>query len=211
MTDGPDAPEASGPALGWARDAATDIEDSNDDRHDEDPSTWAFAEHEHIDLVRGIQRIHDIACQVGCVPTDRTVRRPVDVWHWIDGTLEPHIAWEEAWLYPEIDARTDSPWATRAARFDHRQIRGIAAELRADQVALRTNRPSATTPRSAVTCSARGPRSRPHRARGALPHPAPCRGDGPPSVTSLPGGRATDAMTPSPRPARRAASTPSAP
>ena len=47
--------------------------------------------------------------------------------------LEPHAAWEEAWLYPEIDARTGTRWATRAARFDHQQIRELVARLRADQ------------------------------------------------------------------------------
>jgi hypothetical protein len=101
-------------------------------------SVWSFTEHEHLDLVRGIQRIHDIACQVGSLPRSQLSVDLIDVGHWIDGTLEPHIAWEETWLYPEVDARTDSPWATRAARFDHRQIRGVAAEVRADQVALRS-------------------------------------------------------------------------
>jgi len=52
---------------------------------------------------------------------------------WLDGTLGPHIAWEEGWLYPEIDARIGTPWATRAARFDHQQVRVMAARLREDQ------------------------------------------------------------------------------
>lgn len=99
-------------------------------------SVWAFAEHEHQDLVRGINRIHDVACQVGNLPRSELSVDLLDVLRWLDGTLEPHIAWEEAWLYPEIDARTGSPWATRAARFDHRQIRAVAAEVRADQAAL---------------------------------------------------------------------------
>jgi hypothetical protein len=99
-------------------------------------SVWAFTEHEHMDLVRGINRIHEIACHAGNLPRAELSVALLDVLHWVDGTLEPHIAWEETWLYPEIDARTDSPWATRAARFDHRQIRGIATEIRADQVAL---------------------------------------------------------------------------
>ena len=101
-------------------------------------SVWSFAEHEHLDLVRGIQRIHDTACQVGSLPRTELSVDLIDIGHWIDGTLEPHIAWEESWLYPEIDARTDGPWATRAARFDHRQIRGVATEIRADQGALRS-------------------------------------------------------------------------
>jgi hypothetical protein len=99
-------------------------------------SVWAFAEHEHIDLVRGIERIHEIACQIGNLPRGELSIDLLDILHWIDRTLEPHIAWEEAWLYPEIDSRTDSPWATRAARFDHRQIRGVATEIRTDQAAI---------------------------------------------------------------------------
>ena len=103
-------------------------------------SVWAFTEHEHLDLVRGINRIHELACQAGSLARMELSVELLDVLHWVDGTLEPHIAWEEAWLYPEIDARTDSPWATRAARFDHRQIRGVASEIRADQGALSSHR-----------------------------------------------------------------------
>ena len=65
--------------------------------------------------------------EVGHRPTPELSAHVLDVLHWLDGTLGPHIAWEEAWLYPEIDARTGTPWATRAARFDHRQIREMAA------------------------------------------------------------------------------------
>jgi iron-sulfur cluster repair protein YtfE (RIC family) len=121
----------------WASGARPDIEDGTMTEMTK-TSTWSFAEHEHLDLVRGIQRIHDIACEVGGLPRTELSVDLIEVGHWIDGTLEPHIAWEETWLYPEIDARTDGPWATRAASFDHRQIRGIAAEIRADQVALRS-------------------------------------------------------------------------
>jgi hypothetical protein len=101
---------------------------------------WAFAEHEHRDLVRGINRIHDVACEIGRRSTPELSVDVLDVLHWLDGTLEPHIAWEGAWLYPEIDARTGTPWATRAARFDHQQIREMAARLRADQHLLGNGR-----------------------------------------------------------------------
>ena len=99
-------------------------------------SVQDFAEHEHRDLVRGINRIHDVACHVGAVSRTELSVQLIDVLHWFDSTLEPHIAWEEAWLYPEIDTRTGSPWATRAARFDHRQLRAVLAEVRADQASL---------------------------------------------------------------------------
>jgi hemerythrin-like domain-containing protein len=103
-------------------------------------AVWAFAEHEHRDLVRGINRIHDVACEIGRRPTPELSVEVLDVLHWLDGTLEPHVAWEEAWLYPEIDARTGTLWATRAARFDHQQVREMAARLRADQHLLGTGR-----------------------------------------------------------------------
>ncbi len=96
-------------------------------------AVWSFTEHEHRELTRGINHIHDVACGIGdWVPADLSVRI-LDILGWLDRELEPHIAWEEAWLYPEIDARTGTPWATRAARFDHQQIRVVETRLRTDQ------------------------------------------------------------------------------
>ena len=166
-------------------------------------SVWAFTEHEHLDLVRGINRIHEIACEAGSMPRLELSVDLLDVLHWVDGTLEPHIAWEEAWLYPEIDARTDSPWATRAARFDHRQIRGVASEIRADQGALSSRRVGEhDSENSLSSVQSRGARPCPHRARGAVPHPDPDGGrrDGMTAATDAPGdaGPATGAGRSSP-------------
>ena len=99
---------------------------------DEDRAVWAFAEHEHVDLARGIDRLHDVASLAGQTPTPELSARVLNVLRWLDGTLGPHIAWEDSWLFPEIDARTGSPAATFAARFEHRQIREAIARLRAD-------------------------------------------------------------------------------
>jgi iron-sulfur cluster repair protein YtfE (RIC family) len=96
----------------------------------------AFAEHEHRDLVGGINRMHDVACEIGWRATPEVSVHLLDVLHWLDRTLEPHITWEEGWLYPEIDARTGTPWATRAARFDHQQVRAMSAMLRDDRQSL---------------------------------------------------------------------------
>src|SRR5689334_22083217 len=95
-----------------------------------------FAEHEHRDLVKGINHLHDVACGIGRTATPEVRVQVLDVLKWLDGTLEPHIAWEEGWLYPEIDARTDTPWATRAARFDHGQIRELVLRIRHDRDTL---------------------------------------------------------------------------
>jgi len=103
---------------------------------EEGRAVWAFAEHEHRDLARGTNRIHDVASVVGQLPTPELSARVLDVLHWLDGTLGPHIAWEDGWLFPEIDARTGTPTATSAARFEHRQIREVTARLRADHERL---------------------------------------------------------------------------
>jgi Hemerythrin HHE cation binding domain. len=103
-------------------------------------AVWAFSEHEHRELVRGINRIHDVACEIGGWVTPEQSVRVLGILEWLDRELEPHISWEESWLYPEIDARTGTPWATRAARFDHGQIRDMAARLRADQHLLQQDR-----------------------------------------------------------------------
>jgi hypothetical protein len=99
-------------------------------------AVWAFAEHEHRELVRGIDRLHDVACAIADWATPELRIHIQQVLAWVDNDLQPHVSWEEAWLYPEIDARTGTPWATRSARFDHAQIRAMAARLRADQQAL---------------------------------------------------------------------------
>ena len=96
----------------------------------------AFAEHEHRDLAPGINRLHDVACGIGRMATPDISIAVLDVLHWLDNVLEPHIAWEEGWLYPEVDARSGSGWATRAARFDHGQIRTLVARIREDRDAL---------------------------------------------------------------------------
>jgi hemerythrin-like domain-containing protein len=94
---------------------------------------WAFEEHEHRGLVRGINLIHEVACQIGSLTSMEVSTHVLGVLAWLEGVLDPHVAWEEAWLFPEIDARTGTPWATRAARFDHQQLRSATGRLRADQ------------------------------------------------------------------------------
>lgn len=96
-------------------------------------AVWAFTEHEHRDLIRGINHLHEVACEIGRTAVPDLSVDVLGILRWLDATLAPHIAWEETWLYPEIDKRLDTPWATRAARFDHQQIRAFAAHLRVDQ------------------------------------------------------------------------------
>jgi len=93
----------------------------------------AFEEHEHRDLARGLDRIHDAGRQIGSGSRIDDIRVIGDVLRWSTDTLAPHILWEESWLYPQIDTLTGTSWATRAARFDHGQIRGLASRLHRDE------------------------------------------------------------------------------
>lgn len=90
----------------------------------------AFAEHEHLDLVRGINRIHDVACSIGHVSSIEVRRGTDTITHWVHSTVDPHMAWEDRWLYPEVDARAGTSWATASSRFDHQQLRRAAERIR---------------------------------------------------------------------------------
>jgi DUF438 domain-containing protein len=100
-------------------------------------AVWAFAEHEHHDLRRGIERIHEVACEVQGWVAPELPTHLLGVLDWLGNVLDPHLSWEETWLYPEIDERTGTPWATRSARFDHQQIRRMAERVRYDLPLLR--------------------------------------------------------------------------
>ena len=104
-------------------------------RQEASEAVRAFAEHEHLDLARGIEGIHETACIVGSVPSSEVVRRVEGVLSWFDRELQPHLTWEEAWLYPQIEAATGTRWSTRAARFDHAEVRAAVDRLRREEVA----------------------------------------------------------------------------
>jgi iron-sulfur cluster repair protein YtfE (RIC family) len=96
----------------------------------------AFAMQEHRELFPWIDRIRDIGCSIGHVPAGDLAVSLHRVLVWLQGDLESHAAWEEAWLYPQIDDRAGSPWATRTMRFEHHQIRAAVRRLAAEQADL---------------------------------------------------------------------------
>jgi iron-sulfur cluster repair protein YtfE (RIC family) len=108
--------------------------------HEFETSVTAFAQGQHRELVRGINRIHDVGCEIGHRPTRELSLHILGILDWLHGVLEPHLAWEETSLYPEIDRFAGSPWATRGARFEHQQLRELTTRLRADRTLL-TNMP----------------------------------------------------------------------
>lgn len=103
-----------------------------------------FAEHEHEELVAGIGRIHELSEELATMPVDQRAASIGRVLHWIDADLKAHMAWEEYWLFPLIDARAHSPWATRLVRVDHQQIAEQAERLHA-HAAYGGNLPSKQT------------------------------------------------------------------
>jgi iron-sulfur cluster repair protein YtfE (RIC family) len=86
-----------------------------------------FAAHEHRELVRGIDRIHEVGMSIGT--NDELSVDALEIMHWIDAVLDPHAEWEDRWLYPQIDRRAGTPWATRLMSFEHQQIRDAAHGL----------------------------------------------------------------------------------
>jgi hypothetical protein len=97
----------------------------------------AFVDHEHRDLRPGIDRIHDVGASVGSLAAPDLSIVLLDVLDWFETIVEPHAAWEEGWLYPELDRLAGTPWATSLMRFEHHQIRRIVARLEGDRGRLR--------------------------------------------------------------------------
>ena len=97
----------------------------------------AFVEHEHAELTAGVARMHELACELPNRPASELLVAVGDVLRWVEETLRPHMAWEEAWLFPQIDAHAQTPWATRLVRFDHRQIARQAERLSSHRLDVR--------------------------------------------------------------------------
>jgi iron-sulfur cluster repair protein YtfE (RIC family) len=93
-----------------------------------------FASHEHVEMRRGIERILEVARLH--LSNEELSAGVLEVLHWVDHVLEPHAQWEDRWLYPEIDERAGTPWATKLMSFEHLQIRHAAHALAAARLEL---------------------------------------------------------------------------
>ena len=96
-----------------------------------------FVEQEHREIARGIDRIGDVAeraTSLHSVDLQSSLRELVA---WLESSLEPHDAWEEAWLYPRLERLAGSPWLARLLRFEHDQIARAIARLASDGECLR--------------------------------------------------------------------------
>jgi iron-sulfur cluster repair protein YtfE (RIC family) len=90
-----------------------------------------FVDHEHQELRTAIAWVHEVTEGMSRMPVDQRSESIRRVLHWVDADLKPHMAWEESWLFPNIDDRAMPHWATGLVRFDHRQIAAKAERIRA--------------------------------------------------------------------------------
>jgi hemerythrin-like domain-containing protein len=88
-----------------------------------------FLEHEHRRLRTGLARLQDSIDEAHRLTRSAVADRVVSTLAWLRRDVLPHAAWEEAWLYPHLDQTAGTPWATRALRFEHEQIREVATTL----------------------------------------------------------------------------------
>ena len=96
----------------------------------------SFLEHEHDELATGLNQLHELAEDLSRLSVERMLHRVSTTIEWLDGTVVPHMTWEERWLFPQIDDRARTPWATRLVRFDHQQITEQIDRLHAHRVHL---------------------------------------------------------------------------
>jgi len=93
---------------------------------------YSFARHEHRELRRGLNQIHDAAGELGKSSNQRAAAQIGQVRDWVQTVVVPHAAWEDAVVYPEIERRTHTDWSVKQARYEHIQIERAASKLADD-------------------------------------------------------------------------------
>ena len=91
-----------------------------------------FEAQEHRDLALGLTRIEELIGRAPELGSEALWARLHDTLRWLDREVRPHMAWEDRWLYPQFDEIAGTPWATRSAHAEHRQIETMIATLEAD-------------------------------------------------------------------------------
>jgi hemerythrin-like domain-containing protein len=86
-------------------------------------------EQEHRRVRAGLSSLDEAIARGHELGREDAIDRVVKTLAWLRRDLYPHAAWEEGWLYPQLDSIAGTPWATRALRFEHEQIRELATEL----------------------------------------------------------------------------------
>lgn len=90
---------------------------------------FQLLDHEHRRVRDGLANVQEVIGRAHALSRVDTIDGVVRTLAWLRRDLLPHAAWEEAWLYPHLDTVARTPWATRALRFEHEQIREVATAL----------------------------------------------------------------------------------
>jgi hypothetical protein len=93
---------------------------------------YTFAKHEHAELKASLDEIHAAAAAIGRTSPERASGAVRRIRNWLATVLVPHAAWEDAIVYPEIEERIGTDWATKLMRYEHFQIERAAAKLDGD-------------------------------------------------------------------------------
>jgi hemerythrin-like domain-containing protein len=96
-----------------------------------------FVDQEHREILHSLGRVEEVAELAGSLAAVDLVSSVASLVHWLEGTVAPHMAWEEAWLFGELRVRTGSDWLARLLRFDHTQLRRAICALEMHADALR--------------------------------------------------------------------------
>jgi hemerythrin-like domain-containing protein len=88
-----------------------------------------FVDDEHHRMHAGLAGLQQAIIDAHRLSRSDAIDRVARTLGWLRREVLPHAAWEEAWLYPHVDAAAGTAWATRALRFEHDQIRDVAAAL----------------------------------------------------------------------------------
>jgi hemerythrin-like domain-containing protein len=91
-----------------------------------------FLVQEHREIAHGLACVPELAGQLGRLPSADLAWMLGGVIRWLETSLAPHAAWEEAWLYPRLEQLTGSPWPGRLLSFHHDQIRERIEALKAE-------------------------------------------------------------------------------
>lgn len=86
-------------------------------------------DHEHRAIRGGLSNLQETIERTHTMSRTDAIDGVVRTLAWLRREVLPHAAWEEAWLYPHLDTAAGTPWATQALRFQHEQIREVAAAL----------------------------------------------------------------------------------
>lgn len=91
-----------------------------------------LVEQEHRRIREGLANLEQALGDAHLLARPDAIAAAVRALAWLRRDVLPHAAWEEAWLYPQLDSIAGTPWATRAMRFEHEQIREVASLLERD-------------------------------------------------------------------------------